>query len=237
MNKENVLFGIVGLLAGLIIGFVFANSVNQRSAVITPVGGGTTAASANSNMPPGHPDIGAGGTTGAQGGMQPEVQSAIEQAKQAPNDFDAQMKAAEMYYQIGRFDDAIEYLTKANKLKPEDREVIVSLGNANFDADKYEEAEKWYNQALAKSDDVSVRTDLGLTFVFRQPPNYDRAIQEFKKSLAKDPGHIQTLQNLTVAYQKKGDAANAKDTLAKLEAVDPSNAALKKLKEDVGKMP
>lgn len=237
MNKENVLFGVVGLLAGLIIGFIFANSVNQRTAVVTPSAGTLTAASANSNIPPGHPDIsGTGGMTGSQGGMQPEVQSAIDQAKQAPNDFDAQMKAAEMYYQISRFDEAIEYMKKANQIKPDDREVIVGIGNANFDADRYEEAEKWYNKALAKSDDVNVRTDLGLTFVFRQPPNYDRAIQEFKKSLAKEPNHIQTLQNLTVAYQKKGDAANARDTVAKLEAVDPTNVALKKLKEDIGKM-
>ena len=70
-----------------------------------------------------------------------------------------------------------------------------------------------------KPDDVNVRTDLGLTFVFRDPPNYDRAIQEFKRSLEKDPNHIQTLQNLTVAYSKKGDAANAKATLAKLESL------------------
>ena len=30
MNKENTLFGIVGLLLGLIIGFMFANNVNQK---------------------------------------------------------------------------------------------------------------------------------------------------------------------------------------------------------------
>ena len=82
MNKENTLFGIVGLLAGLIIGFVFANSVNQRNAAVVPITTGpTTTASANSNIPPGHPDIGAGGTTtGGTGGMQPEVQAALEQA-------------------------------------------------------------------------------------------------------------------------------------------------------------
>ena len=29
MNKENILFGVVGLLAGLIIGFMFTNSINK----------------------------------------------------------------------------------------------------------------------------------------------------------------------------------------------------------------
>jgi tetratricopeptide (TPR) repeat protein len=112
--------------------------------------------------------------------------------------------------------------------------VIVHLGNANFDGDHYAEAEKWYTAALAKkADDVSVRTDLGLTFIFRDPPNYDRAIQEFKRSLEVDPNHIQTLQNLTVAYTKKGDAANATATLNKLEAVDAGNQAVQKLREDI----
>jgi tetratricopeptide (TPR) repeat protein len=234
MNKENILFGIVGLLAGLIIGFMVANSINQNAVV--PVAAADPAITSNSNLPPGHPDIGSA-KGGAPGVMQPEVQAIIDKAKQSPNDFDAQEKAAEAYYQIDKFDEAINYLKAANKLKPDDREVIVHLGNANFDADHYEEAEKWYTEALAKkADDVDVRTDLGLTFVLREPPNYDRAIQEFNKSLETDPAHVQTLQNLTVAYTKKGDAAKASATLAKLEAADPQNKQLAKLKDDIQKM-
>lgn len=233
MNKENILFGIVGLLAGLIIGFMVANSINKNAAAPTVAADSSPA----SNMPPGHPDIGAGGAPATAGGMQPAVQAAIEKAKQSPNDFDAQIAAAEAYYQIQRYDEAISYLKAANKIKPDDREVIVHLGNANFDGDHYDEAEKWYTAALAKkADDVDVRTDLGLTYIFRDPPDYDRAIQEFNKSLDTDPGHIQTLQNLTVAYTKKGDAAKAAATLTKLESVDPKNSAITKLREDIGKM-
>lgn len=235
MNKDSILFGVIGLLAGLIIGFMFANSVNQKGA-IAPAAADLRL---NSNMPPDHPAIPPGasipGTT--QGTMTPEIQATIDKAKATPADYDAQIKAADAYYQIGRFDDAITFLKAANKLKPEEREVIVHLGNANFDSEKYEEAEKWYVAALAKkADDANVRTDLGLTFVFREPPLYDRAIQEFTRSLEIDPNHIQTLQNLTVAYSKKGDAAKAKETLAKLEAVDPKNAAIARLKDDLSKM-
>ena len=68
-------------------------------------------------MPPGHPDI--GGSSGTSGGMQPQTQAAIEKAKQSPNDFDAQVKAAEMYYQIERYDEAIAYLTQARALRSE----------------------------------------------------------------------------------------------------------------------
>jgi tetratricopeptide (TPR) repeat protein len=238
MNKENILFGVVGLLLGVIVGFWFANSVNQNARMATAVG--STVAQTSGNLPPGHPDIPAGGdtTSASQGGMVPAVQATVEKAKAEPDNFDAQMKAAEVYYQIQRYDGAIEFLNRANQLKPGDYGVIVQLGNVNFDADKYPEAEKWYTAALSKKqDDVNVRTDLGLTFVFREPPDYDRAIQEFKRSLEYDPNHVQTLQNLTVAYTKKGDTANAKATLDKLPAVDPSNTSIAKLREDIDQPP
>ncbi len=229
MKKENILFGVAGLIVGLLVGFWFANSVNQTGVTASA----SPAISTNSNIPAGHPDIGQ--TTGnASGPMQPAVQETIDAAKASPGDFEAQLKAAEVYYQIGRYDDAIKYLTIANKLKPEDRELLVNLGNAYFDAEKYEEAEKWYTAALAKkADDANVRTDLGLIFVFRDPPNYDRAIQEFNRSLAIDPNHVQTLQNLTVAYTKKNDAAKATETLDKLESIDAKNVALTQLKAGI----
>jgi tetratricopeptide (TPR) repeat protein len=229
MNKDNFLFGIIGLLAGLIIGFMFANSVNQSA--VKPVA--ATTVNPNANIPPGHPEIGSGAT----GAMQPEVQAAIEAAKQNPNDFDAQIKAAEMYYQIQKFEGATEFLKQANKLKPDDYETMVNLANAFFDAGNYAEAEKWYSAALAKKpEDVNVRTDLGLTFIFREPPNYDRAVQEFSRSLQTDPNHVQTLQNLTVAYTKKGDAAKAKETLTRLETIDAANTAIPKLREEIQKL-
>ena len=234
MTKENFLFGIIGLLLGLIVGFMFANSVNQSA--VTQMPGAMTqvpgAMSQNPNMPPGHPEV-----PGTGNAMSPQVQALIDKAKAEPENFEAQMKAAEVYYQIQRFEGAIEFLKQANKLKPDDYETIVNLGNSYFDANNYTEAEKWYSVALAKkADDVNVRTDLGLTYIFREPPNYERAIQEFTRSLEKDPNHPQTLQNMTVAYTKKGDAAKAKETLARLEGVDSTNAAIPKLREEIQKI-
>lgn len=229
MNKENVLFGIVGLLSGLIIGFMFANSVNRNNSLPGMNAPPTAMTAQNGQVPEGHPPM--------QGASMEEVQAAVEKAKAEPDNFDAQIKAADLYNQIGRYDDSIAYLKNANKIKPDDYETIVNLGNLNFDSEKFEEAEKWYSQALTKKpDSVNVRTDLGLTFIFRQPPNYDRAIEEFEKSLKVDANHIQTLQNLTVAYTKKSNAAKANEILAKLEAIEPTNSAIPKLKEEIKKL-
>lgn len=235
MNKDKILFGVAGLIAGLVVGFYFANSINQQTVTTAAQKPSAPLASANSNIPPGHPDIsGTGGDMTGQGEIQTAVLEAVDKAKLAPNDADAQLKVAVLYYQLNRFDEAITYLKKAYELKPNDLDVLMYLGNANFDGEHYEEAEKWYMAALAKkSDDPNVRTDLGLTFVFRSPPNFDRAIQEFNRSLEADPNHIQTLQNLTVAYNKKGDTAKARATLARLESVDPGNSAIKQLRSEI----
>jgi tetratricopeptide (TPR) repeat protein len=226
MTKENVLFTVIGLLLGLIIGFFFANSVNQSAAVAPMAPAAGTAGAPMGNLPAGHPNVpGTGG-----GSSTAEVQSAIDKARQNPTDFESQMKAAEMYYQIQRYDGAVEFLKKANEIQPDNYEVIVNLGNASFDGGKYEEAEKWYTAALQKKpDNLDVRSDLGL-------PDHDRAVKEFKRVLESDPNHVQALQNLTVAYTKKSDKANAESTLAQLEKVEPTNSSIARLKEDISKI-
>lgn len=227
MTKENTLFVIIGLLAGCIIGFMFANSVNQTATRVP-----TATMSQNSVLPPNHPDIAA-----TNAAMQPQVQAAVDRAKAEPDNFEAQIKAAELNYQVQKFEAAIEFLKQANKLKPEDYETTVNLGNAYFDAGRYAEADKWYSAALVKKpDDVNVRTDLGLTFIFRDPPDYDRAVENFLKSLEIDPNHIQTMQNLTVAYTKKGDAVKARSILERLETRDSTNSAIAKLREEIQKL-
>lgn len=235
MKKESLVFGITGLTVGLVTGFWFANSINQTgvSSALTSAPASASAVSSDATIPAGHPDIGQA-PGGSGGAAQVAVQESIDAAKAPPGDFDAQLKAADVYSRIGRYDEALTYLNIAIKLKPEHRETMVSLGNTYFDAEKYDDAEKWYRAALAKkADDADVRTDLGLIFVFRDPPNYDRAIQEFNRSLATNPNHIQTLQNLTVAYSKKDDAVKANETLGKLEGLDPQNKAIPKLREDI----
>lgn len=231
MTKENILFGIVGLLGGLIIGFMFANNVNQKALANTTAP--AAAMKQNANMPEGHPDI-----SQNQKPVIPaaDIQAAVDKAKAAPQDFDAQVKAAEVNYQAEQYDTAAEYLMAANKIKPDDYPTIVNLGNTYFDGGKYTEAEKWYSAALeAKPEDENVRTDLGLTFIFREPANYDRAIKEFETVLAKNINHPQALQNLTVAYTKKGNLAKAQETVDKLAEVDPTNASITKLRDDIKK--
>lgn len=97
--------------------------------------------------------------------------------------FDAQLKAAGHFYQIGRFDQAIEFLLKANELKPTDYKTVVTLGVVNLDARHYETAEKWYRAAMKmKEDDVMVQAGLTeATLQKRDAKGAEEAIAKLEK--------------------------------------------------------
>lgn len=232
MKKESIMFGVFGLVVGLVIGFMGANSLNRSAAgqiAQAPVGS-TTAPSSNPNLPADHPPI---GTTGADqpssGAPQAQVTAAIDKATQQPQNYEAQMTAADLYYQIQRYEDAGKFYEIAIKLKPGETEPLIKAGNAYFDGEKYDQAEKWYLAALQKNpNDINVRTDLGLTFFLRDPRDIDRAIKEYKTSLAIDPNHEITLQNLALAYTENGDKDTLVKTLERLKKVNPNNPVIKK---------
>jgi len=158
MSRENILFGIIGILLGFIVGFMFASSMSQKSQ--------TAMSSTSQALPSDHPPVGADPAAGGAGAGNPDqvraqVTADIEKARNEPKNFDAQVKAAELFYRIGRFDQAIEFLLKANQLKPTDYNTVVTLAIVNLDAKHYEPAEKWYRAALKmKQDDVTVLAGL-----------------------------------------------------------------------------
>ena len=63
------------------------------------------------------------------------------------------MQAAELYYRIQRYDEALVYLLKANQLQPDNVETIANLGMVNMDAGHLDDAEKWFKLALFRQSD------------------------------------------------------------------------------------
>jgi tetratricopeptide (TPR) repeat protein len=157
MSRENILFAIIGLLLGFIVGFMFASSMSQKAA--------TAVAGSAQGLPADHPPVsGAQGAAPNPQAMQAQVQASLEKARNEPQNFEAQIAAADLYYQIQRYDQALEYLLKANQLKPTDYRTVVLLGMVNLDATHYDQAEKWYRAAMKmKQDDVMVLAGLAAT--------------------------------------------------------------------------
>jgi tetratricopeptide (TPR) repeat protein len=222
MNRENFLFSLVGIGFGLFFGFGFASWANMRA-------GATLAGSSRMNQS----QLPSNGVADQQR-LESAAQAAVKQARENPSDYEAQMGAARASFQNERLDDALEFLMAANLLQPDNLEPVIALGNINYDMGNYLAAEKWYTAALTKTpDDINVRTDLGLTFLLRNPPDNERALAEFRRSLTIDPKHEPTLQNMIVALTRKGDKTEARATLAKLESLNPEHPALPQLRSGI----
>lgn len=231
MKKDNLMSAVLGLIIGLVVGFVFANSVNKTTAEKPPASANSMSAGPGSNpaLPADHPPLGTSSGDAMQGAPLPQITEAIEKAKLQPQNYEAQMTAADLYYQIQRFEEAARIYEAANKLKPAEAEPLIKAGNAHFDYENYEQAEKWYLLALEKEPkNINVRTDLGLAFFLRSPRDVDRAIKEYKAALAINPNNEITLQNLALAYVENGDKPSLKTTIEKLKTVNPKNPAVAK---------
>jgi tetratricopeptide (TPR) repeat protein len=155
---------------------MFASTMNQK------YGPGVPAVTAGQSLPSDHPAVGPNAAANPAG-MQAEVTASIEKARNEPKNFEAQLKAAELYYQIQRYDQSIEYLLKANQLRPTDYQTVVTLGIVNLDAGHYETAEKWYRAALKiKSDDVMVLAGMAETQLqMRDAKEAETAIAQLEK--------------------------------------------------------
>ena len=153
MTRDNLLFAIIGLLFGFILGFMFYSTMAQRGA------SAPAAITGSANLPADHPPVGADSGGGNPQQVFAQVQAALKEAADNPTNFEAQVTAAKLEYQIQKFDRAIEFLLKANQLQPDNFDVVAMLGVANMDGGHNEAAEKWYRAALAKKPDDIVVLD------------------------------------------------------------------------------
>ena len=220
--QGKLFYGAGGLVIGLVLGFFAANSLN-RNAAVTATTATTTTPGASAIAGPNQP-----------GGMQADVAQTLERAESEPENFVAQMKAGDMYAQIGRFDKAIEFYSKGVNLNPQNAPAQIVLANAYFDSAKFEEAEKHYSKALEiDPNNVNARTDLGATFVERSSPDYERAISEFKQALEVDPKSGPALYYLGIAHLRKGNRAEAEKALVELERNDPNSELAARFRQNL----
>lgn len=236
MNKQSVLFTFIGLLIGFVAGFFLANNIN-RSAVLQPTVSPNPATAGAPNNPQ-TPSVSIKEQQ-PNAPMMPEIQQTLDRAEKEPDNFQAQIRAGEIYLKIQNVEKANEFLSRATAVARQDNfQETATLGNGYFDVKNYPEAEKWYSLALAKNpDDVDVRTDLGSTFMERANPDLDRAVKEYRTSLEKNPSHENTLFNLSLALMRKGDAAGAQAELARLEKTNPQSPLVPRLKDKLSQPP
>jgi len=105
------------------------------------------------------------------------------------------------------------------------------LANLYFDADQYDEAIKWYGEALALTpNDANLSTDLGVCYYYTNQP--DKALEQFNRSLKLEPKHIKTLLNVGIvkAFGKQDlqGASEAWQEVLKIAPNSPEAQAAKR---------
>ena len=211
MNKNKYVIALIGLALGFLISFFLTQNYNKSNAApgVSP---------SQSGMP------GAAGGGGGQQAMMGQVQQILSNAKSNPKDLDAQVEAARAFYQVGRVKEATEYLEKAYDLDTSNFTVAANLGILYSDQGNYPAAEKYFRRAIEiKGDEPEVYTELGATFINRETPEPDKAIQALQQALKVDPKSGHALGHLVEAYALKKDARDAEDALNRLKAADPTN--------------
>jgi hypothetical protein len=132
----------------------------------------------------------------------------------------------------------LEAMIGADKPKKPGRtpEQTLALANRLYDDKNWTEARDAYFEYLASSpDDSDARTDLGSAL--EELGEYDKALEQFDRVLARDPGHWQTLYNKIIVLgfdlERKPEA---EALLVKLQKLQPDNdeveALAKALKEN-----
>jgi tetratricopeptide (TPR) repeat protein len=243
---RNIGLAASGLLLGFIIGFVFANfggrPLSQAGGRATAQAGPSGSAppldptKTNGSLPAGHPDISGGNDSAGGGGgigSSPQAQAAMEAADKNANDFDAQMRAAAVFYELNDYEKAGFYLQRSLALKPDSVDALMAMGYTKENKGDFAGAASFYERALTlQPNDPDGLTNLGDTYARRNPPNYDRAIAEYRKALAIDPKHEGALQQTAEAALRKGDKVLAREEIERLAAVNPSNSRLASLRTE-----
>jgi tetratricopeptide (TPR) repeat protein len=102
----------------------------------------------------------------------------------------------------GEFDEAIDHLHEATRLKPYDVPAIYNLGNALFATRQYDAAINEYQDALhLDSGNPAIYLNLGNCF-FREK-RFDEAIAQYQQVILLDPDNALAHNNLAEALVKK----------------------------------
>jgi tetratricopeptide (TPR) repeat protein len=231
MNTKAVWLSILAVAISFIGGFLLANALNKSEL--------ETLRSENNRLKTAQTD--AARSENELTLSDEEIRRKIGEADADPGNLSLQKNLGIALYRYASMQknqallpECARLLNRAYEKNPADMDVVVTLGHLyydigyfNKDNESFNRARVFYQKALSqKPNDIEVRTDYGLTYFLQNPPEYDKAVVEFQKSLQKDPKHEKTLQFMVQALLKQGKTQEAENYLARLKEIDPKTPDL-----------
>jgi predicted Zn-dependent protease len=118
---------------------------------------------------------------------------------------------------------------------PGDAGVRVELGNMLMDHKRWDEAIRWYREALAIDPaQPNVITDLGACLVDSGHPS--EGLVEFEKTLKLEPNHRNALYNKGIALKQLGRAKEAAVVFEDLMKRHPDDPQIQRLRAEVDQL-
>jgi tetratricopeptide (TPR) repeat protein len=131
--------------------------------------------------------------------------------------------------------DEVKALESLAARQPGEASVRVELGNLYMDAERWDEAIRWYREALALNPTLAdTATDLGACLVSAGRPA--EALAEFEKVLQGDPGHRNALYNKGIALAQLGRGKDAAAAWEELLKRHPDDAQIQGLRGRIAQM-
>ena len=238
MNTKAVWLSILAIIISFIGGFLLANALNKNEF--------ETLRNENSRLKNAQANSAQGETE--QTLSEEEIRGKISEADANPGNVEFQKnlgialyRYASMKKESALLPDAARLLTRAYEKNSTDKDLIVTLGHLYYDIGyfnkdnrSFDKAREFYQQLLKQTpNNVEVRTDYGLTYFLQNPPEYEKAVAEFQKSLLENPKHEKTLQFMVQALLKQGKTQEAENYLARLKEINPNTPNLKDIEAQI----
>ncbi len=234
MGKKGFWIATIGILFGFAGGFFFANMLNRQEIDALKVKAAQASPAGQATQTGQKMEIGENDP--AEDDLSPdEIRKKIKQADENPSNIKFQSELGLSLYSYAVMKKNAELLPDAKRLimrayekDPKDQSILLALGNVSSDIGQskkdnksLEEARVYYGKALAlKPGQADVQTDIGWTYALADPPEYEKALAEYRKSLQIDPEHIRTLDSMARAMIKLGRTKEAEETIVKLKKLD-----------------
>lgn len=143
-------------------------------------------------------------------------------AKQNPKSTEVLNLLGTCYNTLEKYDSALIWLDKAQKLDSRNPEVALNIGYAHYQTKGYAEAEKAFKAGL----DINPGSAMAWTFLGESQDRqhrFEEAIVSYRKALELAPGDLRASFDLAVSTASKRDYATAEPLFEKLLEAEPNN--------------
>jgi cytochrome c-type biogenesis protein CcmH/NrfG len=209
LNKDNLIFTVIGVLVGFIAGYLVKEMmVTRQPPRLTPELRAQIALPGENPAEPGGPTDARAADAGMGGGAAPGGGPASEEVQQ---------------------------LRAYVEQNPNDAAAVLQLANLNFEIRNWQRAQELYRHYLElQPGNPNVLIDLGVTY--RETQQFDQALERFREARKLEPAHWLAYYNevIVLAFDlKRFDEAGP--VLQELQRLQPANPEVAKLADAVAR--